>query len=138
MTATLAELAEKLSKLRDKMDERKKVIKEMERIEEELETRIINYMGATRQKTTSLEGIGRITVGTRGHARIVDKEQLARFVLMRGAKALKNGDPVADSVAVLQQRAAMKNIESFVEQGYTLEEMGVEIVDKPSLTFTRV
>jgi hypothetical protein len=133
----LNELAEKFSALRAKRKEREKVIDQMKELEEKMMGMIINAMSVQGMKTINFEGVGRFETGSRDHVEIRDKEKLARFVVMQAASALKNGGPVSDATAVFQQRAALGTITSLIEQGYDPVNMGVEVVEKPTLKFTK-
>lgn len=133
----LNELAEKFSALRAKRKEREKVIDQMKDLEDKMMGMIINAMSVQGMKTINFEGVGRFETGSRDHVEIRDKEKLARFVVMQAASALKNGVPVSDATAVFQQRAALGTITSLIEQGYDPVNMGVEVVEKPTLKFTK-
>lgn len=133
----LQELVTKFAALRAKRLEREAVIKKMKELEEQMMGMIMNQMSVAGMKTINFDGVGRVETSTRDHVEIRDKEKLARFVVMQAAAAIKNGSPVADATAVFQQRAAIGNIESLIEQGFTAEQMGVEVVEKSTLKLTK-
>lgn len=133
----LNELAEKFSALRAKRKEREKVIDQMKELEDKMMGMIINAMSVQGMKTINFDGIGRFETGSRDHVEIRDGEKLARFVVMQAVSALKNGVPVSDATAVFQQRAALGTVTRLIEQGYDPTDMGVEIVEKPTLKFTK-
>jgi nucleoside diphosphate kinase len=134
----LKELAQKYVALRDKRKEREAVIVKMKTVEEQLIGMIANQMKASGMKTAKFDDLGSFTAGSRDHVEIRDKEKMARFILGRAAKMLKEGLPVADAMSIYQQRAAIRTVVDLMAQGVDITAMGVEIVEKPTLKFTKV
>lgn len=133
----LNELAKNYAALRAKRQEREKIVDQMKELEDKFVAAMIQQMSLAGMKTTNFEGIGRFERGTRDHVEIRDKEKLARFVVARAVEAHKNGSPLADATAVFQQRAAIGTIKTMIENGYDPVAMGVEVVEKDTLKFTK-
>lgn len=134
----MVDLVTKLRALQAKRKERAKIVEKMEELEKSMRQMIRQSLVASGMKTANFEGVGSVTVSGRDHAEIRDFSKMATFIMNYMLKAKENGSAPEDALALLQRRAALRNIQDLLALGFTAEEMGIEIVEKPDITFTPV
>jgi hypothetical protein len=130
------ELVTKLEALQAKRKERAQVVAKMEELEKSIRQMIRQSLIASGMKTANFDGVGSVTVTGRDHAEIRDFSKMANFIMSYMMKAKENGGAPEDALSLLQRRAALGNIQDLLALGFTAEEMGIEIVEKPDITFT--
>lgn len=132
----VVDLVTKLNALQSKRKERAKIVDKMEALEKTLRQMIRTSLVASGVKGANFEGVGTVSVTSRDHAEIRDFNRMATFIADSMMKAKENGSAPEDALALLQRRAAIGNINDLIAAGFTAEEMGIAIVEKPDITFT--
>lgn len=123
--------------LREKMELHNNYVKKLKEMEANLTGQILNNMSAQGVKTMTFDGIGRVETSSKDHAEIRDFPKMCNFMLREAAKALKAGAPVDDAMSLLQRTVKLKTVQTLLEAGFTQEELGVEIVEKPVVKFVK-
>lgn len=124
-----------LSTVRTKIAECQKSLNSAKELEEKLISLILSSLNAQGVKSMNFDGLGSVQVSTRDHAELRNFDKLAIFVLDYAKNSEAHGFSGADALTLLQKRVSVTSVKEFIEQGFSPADMGVELVEKPTLKF---